>query len=58
MQLLLPKEQTRLILIEMGYNNIPQLFEKHREIENVEDALLLLEKTQMGYRHTFFREIV
>ena len=51
----MPKFQCKQTLIEFGYTikQINCLFEAEPTIRNIEDALLKLEKSPMGYNHKF-----
>jgi hypothetical protein len=43
------------VLISMGYNQIKirLLYENHKNVETIEDALELLELKSLGYFHKF-----
>lgn len=58
-QLLSPKEVCSQTLMELGFTlkTINLLFEKHPEVESVEDALQLLEKAELGYCHKFYTKV-
>lgn len=51
----MPMEQTKEALLNFGYTlkAIECLFEHEPDIDSLEDALLKLEKTKMGYMHKF-----
>lgn len=58
-QLLMPKQSCQQVILDMGFSldQIQCLFINHPEIENVDQALQLMEKTDLGYPHKYYDKI-